>query len=174
MDQTPAAIAYIESWKLIGLPANYGYTLCLQVFQGQVQVQDRFCPGADDKYRCATQFRQVGGDVHACFSASMHSSDTPGGEEANPHHTRAQYCSRHCSCARPACCQCYCQVAPAHLQDMLCRAQALNLVPGKADNDLPVMYTYSSRHSTFLPYDCFHRLRNLDIGRVGQAMRNDG
>src|SRR5947208_9936786 len=40
MGQTPSTGTHVEGGKLIGLPANDGYSLGLQVLQGEVEVQD--------------------------------------------------------------------------------------------------------------------------------------
>src|SRR5215471_15753379 len=72
---------HIEGRKLTGLPTNDRHTLRLQVFQREVQVKDRFCSCTDDKNRRTAQLSQIGGNVHARFSASMYSSDTARGEE---------------------------------------------------------------------------------------------
>src|SRR5215831_16146347 len=104
----------------------------------------------------------------------MYSTDTTCGKEANASHTCTEHGSGDGGGSQLTRCQRYRQVAPAYLEHMLRCAQSLDLVFIQANHDFPIMNAYRGGNCALAAYRDFHRPRNLDVGRIGQAMRNDG
>src|SRR6266487_5466192 len=91
MGQTSSTLPHIEGRKFICLPSQHRHSLRLQVFQGQIQIEDGFCTGTNDQDRCATQFRQVSRDIHVCLCSTMYTADTTCGKKANTCYTGTQH-----------------------------------------------------------------------------------
>src|SRR5438105_2225884 len=89
MGEVASALTCVEGRELVGLPADDRHSLCLQVFERQVEIKDGFCPCANNQYRCATQFCQVGRNIHTGLCPPVNTSNPACGKEANAHHTCA-------------------------------------------------------------------------------------
>ena len=81
-----AGLAGVEGGQLLGLVAQDGDAVGLQILQGQLQIQDGLGPGADDHHVGLAQLFQVGGDIHGGLCAAMHAADAAGGEDLDARH----------------------------------------------------------------------------------------
>ena len=165
----------VEGGELLGLVAQDGDPLGLQVFQGELQVQDGLGPGADHHHVGLAQLLQVGGDVHGGLRPPVDPSDAPGGEEFDPRHVGDHHGGGHGGGPVGPLGHQDGQVPAGGLGDLLpLLAQVLNLRRGEAGLQPPPQDGDGGGDSPVLADDLFHFQSGLHILGVGHAVGDDG
>ncbi len=85
-----AARPCVEGGELVGPVADDRYSLGLEYFQSQTDIEHGLGARAHDGDLGPTQFEQVRRDVHGVFGSAMRPTDAARGEYANP-----RECGRH-------------------------------------------------------------------------------
>ena len=92
--EAESAAAYHVLGHLVCAVADDRNTLCLQVFHGQIQIQDRLCTGTYDHHSVVCQGLKVGGDIHGLLRADLSAADTGTAGDRAADHSCCRYSCR--------------------------------------------------------------------------------
>ena len=170
-----AGLAGIERGQLLGLIADNGHAVRLQILERQAEVENGLRARADDHDGRVRQLLEVGGDVHRRLGAAVYAADAAGGKDLDAGHGGDHHRRGDGRRAVHALGDEDSQIAAAglgHARTGL--AQIVDLLGGEARLQTALDDGDGGGHGAVVADDLLHVQRRLHVLGIGHAVGDDG